>query len=257
MTRSGACSIFALGLLLAGCASAPPAASPATDAPAAVQPAADTSADVNDPFESMNRQIFEFNQVVDRELILPGAQFYVDVVPEGARTGLHNFLQNLDLPVVFANDVLQGEMTLAGQTAGRFGVNSTYGLAGIIDQATPMGLPYHDADFGQTLGVYGVGEGPYLVVPVFGPDPPRDILGQVADVFLDPVTYIGLRDEIYWSLGRGAAEAMDARSRNIGTIKDIESSSVDFYASVRSLYRQHRQSQIRHGKTDITTLPNM
>lgn len=233
--------VLAAGLSLAGCASAPATSDPS-------QP--------NDPLESMNRGIFSFDQKVDRYVVKPSAQAYVDVVPEPARNGMHNFLTNLDLPVTFANDVLQGEVTRAGQTFGRFTINSTIGVAGILDLATPMGIPYHSEDFGQTLAVYGVPEGPYLVLPFFGPDPPRDLAGQVADVFLDPFTYVKLREHGWYSFGRAYFSLLDLRSRNLGTLEGIERSSVDYYASVRSLYRQLRNNEIRNGKTDVKDLPS-
>jgi phospholipid-binding lipoprotein MlaA len=233
--------VLAAGLSLAGCAS-----SPATSDPS--QP--------NDPLESMNRGIFSFDQKVDRYVVKPSAEAYVDVVPEPARDGMHNFLTNLDLPVTFANDVLQGEVDRAGQTFGRFTINSTIGVAGILDLATPMGIPYHSEDFGQTLAVYGVPEGPYLVLPFFGPDPPRDLGGQVVDVFLDPFTYVKLREHGWYSFGRAYFSLLDLRSRNLGTLEGIERSSVDYYASVRSLYRQLRNNEIRNGKPDVKDLPS-
>lgn len=202
----------------------------------------------NDPYESMNRETFRLNMKFDRHILGPAAEFYVKAVPEPARDGVHNFLTNLDLPVTFANDLLQGELKRAGQTVGRFGINSTLGLAGLFDPATKMGIPYHSEDFGQTLGVYGADEGPYLVLPLFGPDPPRDAVGQVADVFLDPFTYIAIREHFYWSAGRFALGMFDLRARNIGTMEGIERQSVDYYASVRSLYRQLRNNEIRNGK---------
>ena len=106
-----------------------------------------------------------------------------------------------------------------------------------------MGVPNHTEDFGQTLGVYGVGEGPYLVLPFFGPDPPRDLAGQVADVFLDPFTYVKLREHGWWSAGRAYFSLLDLRSRNLDTLEGIERSSVDYYASVSSLYRQLREQR--------------
>lgn len=233
--------VLAAALSLAGCASAPATSDPS-------QP--------NDPLESMNRGIFSFDQKVDRYLVKPSAQAYVDVVPEPARNGMHNFLTNLDLPVTFANDVLQGEVDRAGQTFGRFTINSTIGVGGILDLATPMGIPYHSEDFGQTLAVYGVPEGSYLVLPFFGPDPPRDLAGQVADVFLDPFTYVKLREHGWYSFGRAYFSLLDLRSRNLGTLEGIERSSVDYYASVRSLYRQLRNNEIRNGKTDVKDLPS-
>lgn len=233
--------LLAAGLALAGCASAPATSDPS-------QP--------NDPLEGMNRGIFAFDQKVDRYVVKPSAEAYVDVVPEPARNGMHNFLTNLDLPVTFANDVLQGEVDRAGQTFGRFTINSTIGIGGILDLATPMGIPYHSEDFGQTLAVYGVPEGPYLVLPLFGPDPPRDLAGQVADVFLDPFTYVKLREHGWYSFGRAYFSLLDLRSRNLGTLEGIERSSVDYYASVRSLYRQLRNNEIRNGKTDVKDLPS-
>ncbi|HTQ14146.1 MAG TPA: VacJ family lipoprotein [Rhizomicrobium sp.] len=233
------------GLALGGCAS--------TDLPPAQAAVAEQA---NDPFEPMNRAVFNMNQGFDRHVLLPVAQAYVDVVPDPARESVHNFLENLDLPVTFANDILQGEFTRAGQTLGRFSVNTTIGIGGLIDVASDFGIPDHSEDFGQTLGTWGVGEGPYLVLPFFGPDPPRDAFGQVADVFMDPTTYIHIRGHIYWSAGRELAEAVDLRSRNIESLESIERSSVDYYASMRSLYRQHRNNEIRNGKPDVQDLPN-
>lgn len=231
--------LLAAGLALSGCAS--------TDS---------TSADVNDPYEQTNRAIFEMNQKTDRAIILPASKFYVEVVPKPARDGLHNVLTNLDLPITFANDILQGEFSRAGETVTRFGVNSTIGMAGLFDIATKWGVPYHSEDFGQTLGTYGVGEGPYIVLPFLGPDPPRDAAGQIVDVFLDPTTYIQLREHLWWSVARQGTTVLDLRSRNIDTLEGIERSSVDYYASVRSLYRQARENEIRNGKANVQDLPD-
>jgi phospholipid-binding lipoprotein MlaA len=242
----GSCATIAIALALvaAGCATVP-------EAPPAAQ------ADPADPLESMNRQVFALNQNFDQTVLLPIAKGYVDIVPEPARNGVHNFVTNFNSPVVFANDVLQGEVELASETVGRFGLNSTLGLGGLIDVATPAGIPYHSADFGQTLGVWGVGDGPYLVLPLLGPDNPRDFVGFVADIFMDPLTYVGIRDYVFWSLGEGAVNILDTRAHNIGTLEDLEKSSVDLYASERSLYRQYRNSHIRHGKSDVKNLPDM
>jgi len=263
MRARGAIVLLAAGLALAGCAStdpSPDAASGTQAASASTQTSdANSSApadDANDPFEGANRIAFSFNMKLDRYFVKPSAEAYVDVVPEPARNGMHNFLDNLDLPVTFANDVLQGEGDRAGQTMSRFAINSTIGVGGIFDWASDFGIPNHSEDFGQTLGVYGVGEGPYLVLPIFGPDPPRDLVGQVADVFLDPFTYVKLREHGWYSAGRAYFSLLDLRSRNLGTLEDIERSSVDYYASVRSLYRQLRNNEIRNGKTDVKDLPS-
>jgi len=243
MRGTSAIIVTVFGLALSACATADNAASPA-------------QADANDPYEQTNRSVFEFDQKLDRNVMLPAARAYVSVVPEPARTGFHNFLTNLDMPITFANDLLQGEVGRAGETVERFGVNSTIGLAGLFDPATKFGMPNHSEDFGQTLGVWGAGEGPYMVLPFFGPDPPRDSFGQVVDVFLDPLTYVTIREHLWWSVARRFAVVFDLRAQNIDTLEGIERSSVDYYASVRSLYRQVRNNEIRNGKADVKDLPN-
>lgn len=212
----------------------------------------------NDPYEATNRQIFDFDIKLDRHLLKPAATFYAHAVPEPARDGIHNFLTNLNSPVIFANDVLQGETKRGAQTFGRFVVNSTLGVGGLFDFASGhnINIPYHTEDFGQTLAVWGVGEGPYLVLPLVGPDPPRDAAGQVVDVFLDPTTYIAYNYHLYWSMARGTFSILDARSRNASALSSIERGSVDYYASVRSLYRQNRENEIHNGKADMNDLPN-
>jgi phospholipid-binding lipoprotein MlaA len=211
----------------------------------------------NDPYESFNRKVFDFNLAVDNDVALPVAKFYELAVPEPARDGVHNFLTNLNEPATFANDILQGEVTRAGQTLGRFTVNSTIGMAGLVDAATKFGMEDHSTDFGETLAVYGADEGPYLVLPILGPSNPRDAAGDVVNVALDPTTYITFRSSIYWMIGRGTLSLVDTRARNIGTIDEIERSSVDLYATERSLYRQHRNAEIHGGKPDLQNLPNI
>jgi phospholipid-binding lipoprotein MlaA len=213
--------------------------------------------DPSDPLESWNRQIFAMNKSFDHAVLKPTAEAYVAVVPGPARTGVHNFLTNLDTPITFTNDVLQGEFGLAGETVGRFGLNTTIGLGGLVDVATPAGIPGHSSDFGQTLGVWGVGADPYLVLPLFGPSNPRDLTGTLADTFMDPLAYVGIRDYTYWAIGREGVEILDERSRNIDTLDELEQSSVDDYASTRSLYRQYREAHVHHGHTDVKNLPDM
>ena len=219
-------------------------------------PPSPSSITENDPYEATNRKIFELNETLDRNFAKPVATFYTDHVPEFARDGIHNFLGNLSLPVTFANDVLQGEAERAAQTLGRFAFNSTFGIGGLVDQWAKAGRPEHTSDFGETLAVYGVGEGPYLVLPVLGPSNPRDAVGYGADVALDPATWISFRSSIWFSIGRGALNLVDERSQSLETLDNIERTSVDFYATMRSLYRQHRQAEINHGKPNIENLPN-
>ncbi len=242
MRKTNAAVFLVFGVLLSGCAGGTNSG---------------LVTDAGDPLESWNRQIFAMNKTFDQALLKPAAEAYVNVIPEPAREGVHNFLTNLDSPVTFANDVLQGEFTLATQTVGRFGLNSTVGLGGLVDIATPAGIPYHSADFGQTLGVWGVGDKPYLVLPLLGPDNPRDLTGQIADIFADPLLYLHLRSYTYWTMGRSGAEILDTRSSNLDMLDQLERSSVDEYASVRSLYKQYRDAHIRHGKQDVKNLPDM
>jgi phospholipid-binding lipoprotein MlaA len=229
--------IAGIGLLFAGCATDPTGA--------------------NDPYEQTNRAVFDFDQKLDKFVIGPSAEAYVAVVPSPARQGVHNFLLNLDLPVTFANDILQGEVDRAEDTLGRFTINSTLGIGGLLDPATDFNIPYHKEDFGQTLATWGVGEGPYLVLPFLGPDPPRDAAGQVVDIFFDPTTYIKLREHFWWSAGRRYLVIVDTKSRNLDTLQNIERGSVDYYASVRSLYRQLRNNEIRNGRPDVQNLPDL
>jgi phospholipid-binding lipoprotein MlaA len=215
------------------------------------------SVDQNDPYESFNRQVFSMNLTLDNHVALPVAKFYVHAVPAPAREGVHNFLANLDEPETFANDVLQGEVTRAWTTLGRFTINTTVGVGGLVDAATKFGIEGHTTDFGETLAIYGADEGPYLVLPVLGPSNPRDAAGDLVDIGLDPTTYVTFRSSIYWMLGRATLAVVDIRARNIGTIEEIERSSVDLYATERSLYRQHRNAEIHGGKPDLQNLPNM
>ncbi len=234
--------VFALASLTGGCAST---SSPAADA------------DQNDPYESFNRQVFTFNDAVDQNVALPVAKFYTDVLPEPARDGIHNFLDNLNTPVTLANDLLQGELLRATQSLGRIVVNSTFGLGGLVDLASPMGIPAHSEDFGETLAIYGAGEGPYLVLPLMGPSNPRDAIGNLVDIAFDPLTYIGIREKGLWMGGRQMLEIVDTRAQNIDAMDQLRSSSVDLYATLRSLYRQHRNAEIRGGRPDLQDLPNI
>lgn len=220
--------------------------------------AAQDTSGANDPYEATNRKIFEFNQKLDKAVMKPAAEAYVSVVPDPAREGIHNFLVNLNLPVTFANDILQGEFERGGETVARVTVNTTIGIGGLLDVATDIGIPFHTEDFGQTLAVWGVGEGPYLVWPFLGPKPPRDAVGYVVDnIAFDPLTYIDLREKFWWEAGRSALTLLDLRSRNLETLDAIERQSVDLYASIRSLYRQDRNNEIHNGKPDIQNLPNL
>ena len=199
----------------------------------------------NDPFESVNRDIFAFNLELDHDAVRPAARTYGDL-PDTLRDGIHNFLVTLGSPVVFANDLLQGEIDRAGDTLTRLVINLTAGVGGFFDVARDRGgVEGHQADFGQTLGVWGVGEGPYVMLPVFGPSNSRDAFGRAVDGFMDPLHYFtGFLGE---GIARGATSAVDQRERNMQTIDTLESTSLDYYATVRSVYRQRRNNLIQHG----------
>ena len=142
--------------------------------------------DFNDPLEDTNRKIFEFNQFVDRNAIVPAAKAYRTALPDPVRGSVRDFLNNLREPLIFVNDTLQGQFESAAKTVGRFVINSTIGIGGVVDVAGRWGIPFHEEDLGLTLGAWGIPEGPYIVVPVLGPSTPRDLGGQVAEGFGDP-----------------------------------------------------------------------
>jgi phospholipid-binding lipoprotein MlaA len=200
----------------------------------------------------MNRYFFEINYAFDETLGKALAGWYYVALPNFAQDGIRNALRNLRTPVILANDLFQGEMNRAGITIGRFFINSTLGVGGLVDVAKEIGLVYHTEDFGQTLAVHGVGEGPYLVLPLIGPSNPRDATGRVVDIFLDPLTYIGLFTDVpvlsqsYFTLPRTGLEFIDFRARNLKTLDEIREGSLDYYATLRSLYRQSRQDEIRN-----------
>lgn len=201
--------------------------------------------DDNDPLEVPNRMFFAFNEAVDFLIIRPIAVTYRFIVPTGVRNSVTNFLRNLRTPVILANDLLQGDLARAETTAARFFINSTIGVLGLFDIAADSGLPYHEEDFGQTLGTYGAGEGIYLVLPILGPSSLRDAGGRIVDLFLDPLTYLAPESV---NLGRTAATGIDARARNLETLDELKRDSLDFYARIRSLYRQNRESEINNGE---------
>ncbi|HWB50877.1 MAG TPA: VacJ family lipoprotein [Stellaceae bacterium] len=218
---------------------------------AATAAAADVD-DNGDPWENTNRAIFGFNQAVDRTVLVPVANTYRAVLPTPFRDMVHDFLQNLNSPIIFANDVLQGEANLAGDTFSRAMINTTIGFGGIVDVATKLGIPYHTNDLGITFATWGVASGPYLMLPVLGPSNPRDLVGDVGDSFGDPGNIVASDHNRIWaSIVRSTVSGVDERSRNIENLAEIERTSLDYYATIRSLARQRRAAQIRHQKEDV------
>lgn len=200
----------------------------------------------NDPLEPMNRKTFAFNQVIDRMFLRPISKIYVKLVPEAGRDAVLNFLKNINEPVVFANDGLQGRIRPAGKTACRFAINSTVGLVGLFDVAGRHGLERQTGDFGQTLHAWGFPEGPYLVLPIVGPSTPRDGVGSGVDIYISPWRYVA-RNNNYptgLSIAEFGLNGIDERSRNLDSLDELQRESVDFYAAFRSLYRQHRAAEL-------------
>ena len=209
--------------------------------------------DENDPLEGLNRGIFEFNRVLDGLLIKPVAQIYRGVLPQQAQDSVRSFLRNLRSPAILVNDVLQGDMDRAGTTISRFLVNTTLGIGGLFDFAADhLDIPYHDEDFGQTLAVWGVGEGPYLVLPILGPSNPRDVVGVASEWFLDPINlyFTNVRDDDWVPWARAIPRGIDARARSIDALDELERTSLDYYAAIRSLYRQSRDNEIRNNRSE-------
>jgi phospholipid-binding lipoprotein MlaA len=219
-------------------------------------PSADSLAQ-NDPWEATNRDTFAFDVWVEHNIAQPVVEVYRDVLPQPARDGVHNVVTNLRAPVVLVNDVLQAKPKKAVQTLARVVLNTTIGLGGLIDIASKVGIPYHDNDFGITLGVAGAQEGSYLVLPLLGPKPPRDLLGSVVDGAFDPLTYARFPGRHELLTARSGAGILDAADRNLDQFNAIERSSIDFYASTRSLYRQSRKAQIEGADPLFQNLPEL
>lgn len=201
-----------------------------------------------DPLETLNRFMFAINETLDVFILRPAAEVYRFLLPQFVQDSVRNVTRNLNAPVIFLNELWQGKDEQASDTIARFFINTTVGLAGLIDVADKWDLPYHHEDFGQTLGFYGAGPGPYLVLPLFGPSSVRDGIGLGVDSLLDPWPYVldaaDVDEDTEILLGRRIAGGLDQRARNIENIDDLKRDSVDFYARVRSLYLQHRKSLI-------------
>lgn len=229
---------LALALLpwLGACASAP-----------ADKAARAESAAHDDPIEPTNRQIFSFDQFIDKHAMKPVARTYRDYVPEFVQHRLHDFLANLQGPVIEINDQLQGNVTRGWTTFERFAVNTTVGGLGLFDVASDWDLPFHDADYGQTLGVWGIAEGPYVVLPFLGPSNARDAVGTGLGFVLDPLAFVGGANALYAGYARGAANAVDDRADQLDSLDALEADAIDFYARMRSAYRQHRALVVAQG----------
>jgi len=235
--RSVAAVVLGLLLPCAGCATS--SSDPA---------GADEADSDNDPAEGVNRAIFKANLAADHAVMRPVAQAYTDHVPEVVQTGIHNVVQNLKEPAVALNDLMQGNVKHAWESAQRLAVNTTVGAAGMVDVAAKWGLPPHKADFGQTLAVWGVGEGPFVELPLLGPSNPRDAVGTVVDLALNPLNFVGGAPATIAGATTGGANFVDKRAEHLHDLDELERNSLDYYATLRSVYRQHREAEITTAK---------
>lgn len=205
-----------------------------------------------DPLEPMNRAIFNFNDALDRTVAVPIAKGYQKVTPQPLRQAISNFFSNLGDLDNFANSLLQLHITDATESLMRFAMNSTFGLGGLIDFATPAGLPKHKEDFGLTLGRWGVPSGPYLVLPLFGPSSFRDGLGYLVDFRANPISYMGweYKYPLYF------VQFVSVRSDLLGATTLLEQAALDKYSFVRDAYTQQRRSLLRGANAPASALPD-
>jgi phospholipid-binding lipoprotein MlaA len=202
------------------------------------------SGDPRDPLEPMNRAVYTFNDGLDTVLIKPLAIVYEGVVPEFIRTGISNIFSNLNDILVALNNLLQGKITDAGLDASRVIVNSTVGVLGFFDVASKIGLEKHDEDFGQTLGVWGVGDGAYLVLPFLGPRTLRDAVGTGITLAVDPLVHIDPPRSRNQAVG---LRVVSDRTNLLGASKVLETAALDPYEFVRDAYLQRRRNLIYDG----------
>ncbi|MDD3371751.1 MAG: VacJ family lipoprotein [Alphaproteobacteria bacterium] len=214
--------------------------------------------EVNDPLEPVNRAVFDVNDFLDRLLIKPLTELYRFAIPDYLRERIANILSNMGEPVIFANNLLQGETSRAAVTAQRFVVNTTVGLAGMYEVAEDLDLARQPGDFGQTLYSWGLGSGPYIVLPLFGPSNIRDAIGLGVDMVMSPWQWIAARggravknEVVYTSF---AANGLTRREENLEAYDALRTGALDFYAQMRSIYRQYRNRQLGIQPEDTSRL---
>ena len=209
--------------------------------------------EVYDPFEGLNRAIFSFNNAADKVVLEPIAKGYKKLPPP-IQSGVGNFINNLKLPLAAVNQLLQGQGRNAIESTGRFFINSTIGILGLIDVADDIGLDQKEEDFGQTLATWGVGDGFYIVLPLFGPSNLRDTTGMVMAMVTDPINAYATSQGETWAIPmRTAANAIDQRSQIIDEVNALRNNSVDYYAAVRSSYYQNRKAAIMNTDDNVLT----
>lgn len=208
----------------------------------------DLSVSEVDPYEDINRKVYAFNMTVDEYVAEPVAKAYKTVAPDVVRTGVNNFFGNLKTINTVINDVLQGKFQQSAEDSGRFLVNSTVGLGGLLDVATDMGLEHHEEDFDQTFAVWGVPQGSYLMLPFLGPSTTRGIPGAVLDTAANPATYVGMPAQALQVL-----EVINSRANADGALKFIDEAALDPYVFTRESYLQWRNNLINDGNIEVDT----
>lgn len=229
--RSSAVMLLA-AVLLGGCAARAPHVVP----------------EENDPWEPFNRKMFWFNDKLDVHVLEPAAKGWNFIFPRPVQRSVNNFFTNIRFPVVAMNDLLQGKVRASAVDVGRFGINSTVGVLGFFDPAAHWGLEGHDEDFGQTLGVWGLGPGPYLVLPVIGPSDVRDGIGLGVDTVFSVTPFF---IEWFWTTGARVIDVINFRAMILEEVRTAREAAIDYYAFVRSAYFQRREALIE----DRTTGP--
>lgn len=212
--------------------------------------------EVYDPLENVNRTTLKINEAVDKVVLEPVARGYRAATPTAFRLALRNFLHNLKSPVIIGNQLLQGDMEGTANSTLRMVVNTLAGFGGILDLASDGGVPYEQEDFGQTLAVWGVDDGPYLVLPLLGPSTLRDASGTLVDSYADPIRlYLFNTNQEEWHYARIAASVIDQREELLDVIDDLRRNSFDYYAALRSTYIQRRKALINDQDPDAGGTP--
>ena len=217
-------------------------------------PALAQSAEPYDPWEGFNRRMFAVQGVLDRHLFGPLARGF-GKTPSPVRRALVNFSSNLSEPLVFVNDMLQGHVLSAAKTFGRFAMNSTVGLIGFRDVAAHNHLPHHDNGFGTTLGRWGAQPGPYLFLPLIGPGDFRDGLGGIGNIFLNPYHYARFDGKTGIGVATGIVNGLNARLQAEQALSNIQATSTDPYATLRSYFLQNRAAEVSGNPSEPGALP--
>lgn len=211
----------------------------------------------DDRLETFNRLMFTINNVLDVTILKPTAQAYRLLVPAHLRQGVANVLANAASPVTLLNDVLQGEGERAQTTIIRFAINSTVGVGGLVDVAAQNGFAPHTEDFDQTMAVYGIKAGPFIMLPLFGPTTMRHLVGRAVDAAVNPTTWLLMDAAVVESLSPTIAQTVTSRESALDQIDGLRQTSPDYYAAVRNLYYQYREAEIRNGRINVEELPDI